>query len=286
MKILIQILLLISALMSFTFVYSKDNDFVMDSLKQTHDTVGLFEKNREVFLNSPERVKIVDFIRIVNYNYSKVDLIASENIVKINTTSLNQTGNIEVRVKKNDSLWFRISGGFAFIQKDAVIANVNRTNFIYFDNLNEKVIEGPTTDNNIGSIARIKCTFDDLVNVMSGTGKVLYTDDDTLSMYVDGNKTIITITGEDKIIRYWINSDKKYVERYSYFNSNNKEYLRIVYSNIVNVSNGYFARKVEIEKPQSKEYMKIVNETYIANQGNLNFNVEFPDNVRRVKWEN
>ena len=52
------------------------------------------------------------------------------------------------------------------------------------------------------------------------------------------------------------------------------------------MSNGYFARKVEIEKPLSKEYMKIVNETYLTNQQDLNFDVEIPNDVNRVKWQN
>lgn len=271
---------------TYSQVYSQENGSVLDSLREKQKTLDSLKKNREVFLNSPERIKAIDLIRVVNYNYDKINLLSTENIVKINTSSLNQTGNINIRIKKNDSLWFKISGSFAFISMDAVIANVNRNNFIYFDNLNDKVIEGPTNDNNIGVIARIKCTFDDLMNVMSGTGRIIYTDCDTLSMSEDSSKIVITLIGKDKLVKYWINADKKYVEKYAYFNTAKKEFLKIIYSNIVTVSNGYFARKVEIEKPLSKEYMKIVNESYLTNQYDLNFNVEFPNTVRKVKWEN
>ncbi len=287
LRIIIQILLLLSFYCNYSIVYSQENGSVIDSLNRKLDTLGSFEKNHEIFLNSPERIKAIDLIRIVNFNYDKVNLISTENIVKIKASSLNQTGNINIRVKKNDSLWFKISGGFAFISKDAVIANVNRNNFIYFDNLNDKVIEGPTTDNNIGAIARIKCTFDDLMNVMSGTGRIVYSDFDTLSMSEDSGKIVITLKGKNnKFIKYWINADNKYVEQYAYINTNKKEYLKIIYSNYVTVSNGYFARKVEIEKPLSKEYMKIVNETYLTNQQDLNFDVEIPNDVNRVKWQN
>ena len=286
MRIIIQILLLISVYCTYSHVYSQGNGSVNDSLKEKQYVMDSLKRDREVFLNSPDRLKVIDLIRIVNFNYDKINLLSTENIVKIKASSLNQTGNINIRIKKNDSLWFKISGSFAFISKDAVIANVNRNNFIYFDNFNDKVIEGPTTDNNIGAIARIKCTFDDLMNVMSGTGRIIYTDCDTLSMSEDSSKIVIALTGKDKLVKYWINADKKYIEKYAYFNTAKKEYLKIIYSNYVTVSNGYFARKVEIEKPLSKEYMKIVNETYLTNQYDLNFNVEFPNNARRVKWEN
>ena len=276
------------ASISFTFSYSYSQvyDDELDTLKNYNDTTGLYQKNREAFFNSEERLKVVELIRIINSKSSKVDFISSENIVKLKAASMNQTGNIEVRVKKHDSIWFKISGGFAFISKEAVIANVNRLSFIYFDNLNEKVIEGPTTDNNIGAIARIKCTFDDLLNVMSGTGRIIYSDEDTLSMSLDSNKMVITILGKNKNVKYWINLENKYIEKYSYFNAQMKEYLRIIYSNVVAIGEGFYAKKVDIVKPISNEYMKIVNESYLINQNNLNFFVDFPPDVRRVKWEN
>jgi len=276
------------ASISFTFSYSYSQvyDDELDTLKNYNDTTGLYQKNREAFFNSEERLKVVELIRIINSKSSKVDFISSENIVKLKAASMNQTGNIEVRVKKHDSIWFKISGGFAFISKEAVIANVNRLSFIYFDNLNEKVIEGPTTDNNIGAIARIKCTFDDLLNVMSGTGRIIYSDEDTLSMSLDSNKMVIKILGKNKNVKYWINLENKYIEKYSYFNAQMKEYLRIIYSNVVAIGEGYYAKKVEIIKPLSNEYMKIVNESYLINQNNLNFFVDFPQDVRRVKWDN
>ena len=157
--------------------------------------------------------------------------------------------------------------------------------FLYFDNLNDKVIEGPTTDNNIGYIARIKCSFDDLLNVMSGTGRIVYTENDTLSTENDKNSVIIHLKGKDREVKYWVESNKKYVEKYSYYNLKNKEYLRITYGNFVNVSGGYYARKVDITKPLTNEYLKIVNENYTTSNPNLNFNVDFPSDVRRIKWD-
>ncbi len=249
------------------------------------DTLGTFEKNLKSFLNSPERKTVEGYIKDINSLSSRVDLISSENVVKIKAASMNQTGSIEVRTKKQDSLWFRISGRFAFITKEAVTANVNRMNFIYFDNLNDKVIEGPTTDNNIGAIARIKCTFDDLLNVMSGTCRIVYSEFDTLSMSSVDNKNIITVKGFNKHVKYFINPETKYVEKYSYINSGNKEFLKISYGNFVSVNDGFYARKVDIEKPLSKEFMKIANESFTVNNSNLDFKVEFPTDVRRVIWD-
>lgn len=278
MKIIIHFLYLFLLLPYISFSYAQNGE-------SPQDTIGTFEKNRKAFLNSPERIKVVKYINEVNSISSKVDLISSQNVVKIKAASMNQTGIIEVRTKKQDSLWFQISGKFAFITKEAVTANVNRANFIYFDNLNDKVIEGPTTDNNIGAIARIKCTFDDLLNVMSGTGRIVYTEEDTLSMITIESKDYISVKGFNKNVQYVINPENKYIEKYSYINSGNKEFLKITYGNFVPVNGGFYARKVDIEKPLSKEFMKIANEDFTVNNSNLDFKVNFPSDVRRVKWD-
>jgi hypothetical protein len=266
-------------------LYSQTEDSVEttnDTLITAVDTTAIKDSLKTAFLNSPERLKVISLINQVNDNSSKVDLIHSESVVKFKASSLDQTGEIEIKVKKNDDIWFRIWGSFAFVSKDAFIAHFNRKKFIYFDNLNDKVIEGPTTDNNIGYIARIKCSFDDLLNVMSGTGRVVYGNADTLAIE---NDIIIVVKGKDKVVKYTLDANKKYVEKYSYYNSKKKEYLRINFGNFVNVNGGYFAKKVDITKPLTSEYLKIVNESYTTSNQNMNFNVDFPSDVRRVKWD-
>lgn len=288
MKSIIFTLLLVTLISSYNNLYSQVEDTTetaVDTLSNYTDTLSIKDSLNNAFLNSPERLKVIAFINEVNEVSSKVDLIHSESVVKFKAASLDQTGEIEIKVKKKDDIWFRIWGSFAFVSKDAFIAHFNRNKFLYFDNLNDKVIEGPTTDNNIGYIARIKCTFDDLLNVMSGTGRIVYTNADTLSMENDKNNVIIYIKGKSKEVRYVVDGTKKYVDKYSYYNLKKKEYLRITFGNFVYVNGGYFARKVDITKPMSNEYLKIVNESYTTNNANMNFKVDFPSDVRRIKWD-
>lgn len=294
MKNIFLALLLTTLLFLCNNSYSQEEDSIKtvtdtlliknDSL-YVRDTLSIRDSLRKAYLNSPERLKVIAYIKEINEISSKVDLLHSENVVKFKTGTIDQTGDIEIKVKKHDDIWFRISGSFAFVSKDAFIAHFGRKNFLYFDNLNDKVIEGPTTDNNIGYIARIKCSFDDLLNVMSGTGRIVYTDDDTLSTEKDKNYVIVHLKGKGREVKYWVESTNKYVEKYSYINNKFKEYLRINFGNFVYVNGGYYAKKVDITKPLTSEYLKIVNETYTTGNANMNFTVDFPSDVRRVRWD-
>jgi len=294
MKNIFLALLLTTLLIACNNIYSQEEDstkaetdtlLIKNDTLISVDTLGIRDSLRKAYLNSPERLKVIAYIKEINENSSKVDLLHSENVVKIKTGSIDQTGDIEIKVRKHDDIWFRISGSFAFVSKDAFIAHFNRKSFLYFDNLNDKVIEGPTTDNNIGYIARIKCSFDDLLNVMSGTGRIVYTDDDTLSTETDKASVIIHLKGKGREVKYWVEGTNKYVEKYSYINAKKKEYLRITYGNFVYVNGGYYARKVDITKPLTSEFLKIVNENYTTSNTNLNFTVDFPTDVRRIRWD-
>ncbi|MCI0472025.1 MAG: DUF4292 domain-containing protein, partial [Ignavibacteria bacterium] len=254
-----------------------------DTLRTT-DSLNIKDSLNTAFLNNPERLKIIELISSVNETSIKIDLLHSENVVKIKTPSLDATGEIEIKMKRNDDIWFRISGGFAFVSKDAFIAHFNREKFIYFDNLDNKVIEGPTTEVNIGIIARIKCSFDDLMNVMSGACTINYTDKDTLTVTEDESAFIITVKGR-KILKYWIDKETKCVNKYAYINRNYKEYLRIIYSNFSKAGNSYYARKVEITRPNTNEFLKVVNENFTLNNPVLTFKVNFPYDARRVVWD-
>ena len=55
---------------------------------------------RKAFLNSPERLKVIALIKEINEISSKVDLLHSENVVKFKAVSIDQTGEIEIKVKK------------------------------------------------------------------------------------------------------------------------------------------------------------------------------------------
>lgn len=267
----------------YTLIALNDTLRPADSLI-TKDTQIIKDSLNTEFLINPERLKIIELINSVNETSSKIDLVHSENIVKIKTPSLDASGEIEIKVKRKDDIWFRISGGFAFVSKDAFIAHFNRERFIYFDNLNNKVIEGPTTEVNIGIIARIKCSFDDLMNVMSGACTINYSDNDTLTITEDESTFIITVKGR-KILKYWIDKELNCVNKYAYINRNFKEYLRIIYSNFSKAGNSYYARKVEITRPNTNEFLKVLNKNFTLNNPALIFKVDFPYDARRVVWD-
>lgn len=225
---------------------------------------------------------ITTVVKNVNERAKPIDLIHSEADINIKTRTMDQDGHIEIKMKRHDDFWFRIWGKFAFISKDAFIAHFNRKNFIYFNNLDDKVIEGPSTDRNIGFIIRVECSFDDMMGALSGAPSINMTKKDTLSWSQDNAYYILTIKNV-KIKRYWIKKSDNSIEKYAYLSRKTlNSYLLFEFNNYTISGSGYYAKQIKITKGTTR---LTYNFTSVSlNNSGLNFNVSYPSDVKRVKW--
>jgi hypothetical protein len=225
---------------------------------------------------------IATTIKNVNERAKPIDNIHSEADVHIKTKTLDQNGFIEIKLKRADDFWFRIWGKFAFISKDAFIAHFNRKNFIYLNNLEDKLIEGPTTDKNIGHIIRVDCSFDDMMGALSGAPTISYTKKDTISWKEDDTYFILTMKNV-KIKRYWIKKSDNSIEKYAYLSRKTlNAYILFEFDNYTISGGGYYAKQINITKGNTKLTYKFTNVS--LNNSSLNFNVSYGSGVKRIKW--
>lgn len=236
-----------------------------------------FENEQTVFNDS-------DIIANVNKNALLIDLMHSEGELSIKTPTLDESGSIEIKVKKQNDVWYRIYGSVAFISKDAFLGHFTRKNFVYVNNMNETVIEGRTTDTNIGYITRIRCSFDDIMNVMSGTCFIPVLEQDSVYSEDDPAFYLISIKSQNKLKKYWIRKEDYFVTKYIQYDEKNNIYLIVEFSNFFKTSNSAYAKKIVIQRPSKKEKMSLFLTEVLLNQNNLNLNLERPSGYRKIKW--
>lgn len=225
---------------------------------------------------------ITTTVKRVNERAKPIDNIHSEADVYIKTKTIDQNGFIEIKLKRNDDFWFRIWGKFAFISKDAFIAHFNRKNFIYLNNLEDKLIEGPTTDKNIGHIIRVECSFDDMMGALSGAPMISITKKDTLSWKEDDTYYILTMKNI-KIKRFWIRKSDCSVEKYAYLSRKTlNAYLLFEFNNYSISGDGYYAKQIKITKGNTK--LVYTFKSVSLNNSSLNFKVDYGSGVKRIKW--
>ena len=282
MKLIKSLFIILTAIIAFSAsqLYSQEGQ---DTNLSAEDTVKITEDTTQVTEQDPVKAEISRIIKEVNNRSAEVDNIISDGEIKIKTPKVDETGSIEIHVKKKDDLWFKIEGPLGI---DAATGHFNRDRFTFFDDLNDVVTTGSTTILNIGTLTKIRCTFDDMLNAFSGTVRIPKGKKDVLEMSEEGNQYVLSLKRGTITRRYWVDKDNYFVYKYLYMNNKGQTLISFEFSNFSNYGTATYAKKVEIRRPKQGEYFKITMESVNLNQSYLDFKVDYPYGEVKVRtWK-
>jgi hypothetical protein len=241
----------------------------------TEDTTQSTEKD-------PVTAHIADIIKEVNNRASFVDNIISEGDIKVKTLKIDESGSIEIHLKKKDDVWFDITGTLGV---RGAMAHFNRKNFVFFNSLADEVVMGSSTIINIGTLTKIRCTFDDLINAFSGTVHIAKGKSDILSMDEEGSQYVISLKRGSILRKYWVDKGNYSVYKYAYFGKSGSTLIQFEFSNFSSIGESYYAKKIEVRRPKQGEYFSINLDNVSLNQSGISFQVNYPSDVIVKRWK-
>jgi len=230
----------------------------------------------------PVNAQIISIINEVNTRSALVDKIISEGDIKIKTPTIDQSASIEIHARKKDDVWFDITGTFGV---RGAMAHFNRKTFVFFNSLNDEVIMGSTNVLNIGSVTKIRCTFDDLLNSFTGTVRIPRGKSDTLSMSDEGNQYVVALRTGTVTRKYWVDKNNYSVYKYIYVGKSGSTIISFEFSNFSDYGTASYAKKIEIRRPKKQEYFSLTLDNVNLNQTNVSFSVEYPNDVVVKHWK-
>jgi len=275
----IKIVLASLALLFTRFSYTQDN--------QTDSTTVITEDTNKTTETDPVKQQILDIIKEVNNRSEMVDNIISSGDIAVKVPpkngqdAIDQSGSIEIHVKKKDDVWFDITGTFGV---RGAMAHFNRKNFVFYNSLADEVIMGSTSIINIGTLTKIRCTFDDLLNCFSGTVRISKSKSDSLSMTEEGNQYVLSLKRGTITRKFWVDKNNYSVYKYIYYGKSGSTLLQLEFSDFTSYGESNYAKKIEIRRPKQGEYFAVKLETVNLNQANISFSVEYPNDVKIKKW--
>lgn len=250
--------------------------------QEEQDTSQVTEDTLETTETDPVKIEISRIIKEVNQRAAEIDNIISTGQIKIKTPKIDEEGDIEIHVKKKDDLWFKIEGPLGI---DAATGHFNRDRFVFFDDLNDVVTTGSSTILNIGSLTRIRCTFDDMMNAFSGTVRIRKGKKDAMEMTEESGQYVVSLKRGTITRKYWISTSDYSVSKYIYLSNKGVTLISFEFSNFSSYGTGSYARRIEIRRAKQREYFKITLENVSLNQSYLDFKVDYPyGDVKMRTW--
>lgn len=252
------------------------------SQEEPDTTLTTPEDTSSVVETDPVKKQILEIIKEVNKRSAEIDNIKSDGEIKVKTKKIDESGSIEIQAKKKDDVYFKIEGPLGI---DAAEGHFNRKKFTFLDHLNDQAVTGSTTIINIGSLTKIRCTFDDLLNSFTGTVRIPKSKKDVLSMSEDAGQYIISMKRGNITRRYWIDKSSYTVTKYTYYGKSGSVLIQFEFSNFHTYGNGSYAKTIEIRRPKQGEYFKLKLEEVNLNQQNLYFTITIPSDYQRKVWK-
>jgi outer membrane lipoprotein-sorting protein len=251
--------------------------------QEEQDTTVITEDSTITEETDPAKAEIIRIIKEVNSRAAEIDNIISDGEIKIKTPKIDESGSIEIHVKKKNDLWFKIEGPLGI---DAATGHFARDKFVFFDDLNDVVTTGSTTILNIGTLTKIRCTFDDMINAFSGTVRIPKGKKDILTMTDETGSYVLALKRGTITRKYWVSKSDYSVSKYQYLSSKGQTLISFEFSNFSSHGTGSYAKRVEIRRPKQREYFKITMETVNLNQSYLDFKVDYPyGDVKMRTWK-
>jgi hypothetical protein len=230
-------------------------------------------------------VSVKQLKSILNKNSSAIETLEASGNISFDSPDNSGSGWLELRIKKPDTVLVKIEGPFGISIANALIT---RTDFIYYNVQDNKVISGPSSDINIGAILRIKVSFDDLINGFTGSFVLGENENDTLYADVEKNKYLIKNSKNDAVEKFYIEPVMFRLQRYNVVSSFNESLVEVDYSDyheeMVSASRVFFPNNVKIRNPQKSQsvYIEYINKE--INKKDLSFKMKIPKSAKVIKW--
>ena len=268
--------------LSISFLICFSPNYIFSQEEQDSTETSSENESVETEELDPVKAQIIDIIKEVNTRYKNIDNIISTGELKAKTPKIDETGSIEIHAKKKDDLWFLIEGPLGV---DVAQAYFGRKKFVFLDDMNDELITGSTTILNIGSLTKIRCTFDDLMNSFTGTVRIPKGKKDSLWLEDETSQYVVALKRGTITRKYWVDKVNYSVMKYVYYNKRGKILIQFEFSNFHLYGDTYYAKRIEIRRPSKREYFRISLEEVSIGQSYINFKVDYPSDVKRRVWK-
>jgi hypothetical protein len=236
--------------------------------------------------NELDKIPVKKIKQKVNEQFKKIESLEAYGTIAFDSPETSNSGYMEIRLKKPDSVLVKIEGPFGI---DIANALITRTDFIYYNVQENKVIMGPTSEINIGAILKIKISFDELINSFSGS---FYFDDeeqDSIDAASENNTYVLQVNKEFVRKKYFIEPYTYVVNTYSVYDNKNKHLLEVNYSKFddeyVSAGSVNFPNQITINKPDTKQKVWLIYDGIELNKKGLSFKIKYPKSAKIIRWD-
>ncbi|MCX7984622.1 MAG: DUF4292 domain-containing protein [Bacteroidetes bacterium] len=229
-----------------------------------------------------QRFSYTNFLEIYSTRSLTLSPFFAEGKLTVETPSFAHTGSFTVYLKRPDTLFLLIQGPFGLKIGSGLFTP---TSFMFYNSIQNQLITGAPTIENLSRIFHIPLTFNDLLDMFVGGS--LFTDDrrppDDVSF--EPELTILTYSDAHGIRKYWIDNSTHQLHRVQIYNSTNSLLLEQTYKNFHDVQSTKVPYSIQVVNVPNNQRIALSYSTVSTqNHWSKSFQVTYPENAERIRW--
>jgi outer membrane lipoprotein-sorting protein len=218
---------------------------------------------------------------IVRIHHSRIHSLKGEGKISFETPDIAQSGSFKLTLRKPDSLLIHLQGPFGIKVGSAL---VTRTAFSFYNSLENKLITGSSSMENLNRILHVQLSFDDLLNIFAG-GEFI--DDDLRSpdeTSIENDHFIFMYTSRHSSRRYWIDPTSLCIQKIQFLDESGKLTLEQSFDDFEDVVGIVMPYAIRITQPKMRQRLTLNFSDLTVNAEQLQFTFSIPQNAERIRW--
>jgi outer membrane lipoprotein-sorting protein len=218
---------------------------------------------------------------VTRKHHTYIHSMSGEGRISIETPEIAQSGSFILTLQKPDSILINLQGPFGIKVGSAL---VTRTEFFFYNSLENKLITGLSSTENLNRILHVQLSFDDLLNLFAG-GTFLESDlhapDET---HVENDQFVLVFTSPKTSRRYWIDPTTLYIQKVQILDQSGKLTLEQTFSDFEDVNGFAMPYTIRVIQPKERQRLTFTYSEILVNTEKLHFTFTIPPNAERIHW--
>lgn len=220
--------------------------------------------------------------QIVKANHDLVRSLKGSGTISVETPELAQSGSFELQLHKPDSVLVNVEGPFG-INVGSVL--VTRNTFLFYNSLQNQVVSGPVTVDNLRRIFRMELTFDELMTLFTGGNFLRGDEGDPESIGEEENQVVMVYRSEQGSNRYFVDPASSLITRIQQFDNSGKLFLEARFEKFRSAGEVSIPRYVRLIQHATRRAVSVSFSSLDVNPGRAPLVFDIPANAERVLWK-
>jgi outer membrane lipoprotein-sorting protein len=218
---------------------------------------------------------------VTRSHHAHIHSMLGEGRISVETPEIAQSGSFTLTLQKPDSVLINLRGPFGIKVGSAL---VTRTGFLFYNSLENKLITGLSSVENLNRILHVQLSFDDLLNLFAG-GAFLENDfhapDET---YIENDQFVFVFTSSKTSRKYWIEPTTLNIQKVQFLDQSGKLALEQTFNNFEDVNGFAMPYTIRVIQPKARQRLTFTYSEILVNTEQLHFTFTIPPNAERIHW--